>query len=384
MSIDIVTSAATLPPEEFVETGSRLFIDTNIFMDVDPARDGGLKGLFERCTPTIRANGNPVVVPTKVVDELAKQARIDIAGLSDERAASIKKAANALKFLDAAADTGLIRKDLGDASNPYADDLFVEVFKRAADRYDMCLLTNDITLRLRIRLLAAETDRRLVAGLLTKDGLIEVESNQALYERASRKLERKARHVSEGNGDERDLGEINTLTPLLSAFEETFRVQPVRAVPGARRAALRPAGPVVGRAEGVFIRTPKMKAPDAGLPVTTLPGEGHEVGFESARNQTGHLVLGALLGEGGEGRVYSVLDDPGIVVKVFDAEHRTVHRQAKVKLLLSRGFERKGISFPNHLITNRDGAFVGYAMPRASGDRRAQNRVPPRAPTRGR
>ena len=49
------------------------------------------------------------------------------------------------------------------------------LFKRAAHRYEMCLLTNDTTLRLRIRLLAAETDRRLLAGVLTK-GLFANES----------------------------------------------------------------------------------------------------------------------------------------------------------------------------------------------------------------
>lgn len=183
-------NATMVFPEEFVTTGRRLFIDTNVFMDTSPARDG-LKRLFERCVETVRSNGNGVVVPSKVVDELQKQSQIDTTGLSEDRSASIRKAANALVFLDDAEDAGLIRKDLGDVSNPYADDLFVEVFKRAAHRYEMCLITNDITLRLRIRLLAAETDRRLVTGYLTKDGLIEVESDQALYERGARKLERK-------------------------------------------------------------------------------------------------------------------------------------------------------------------------------------------------
>ncbi|WP_338371848.1 hypothetical protein, partial [Enterococcus faecium] len=41
--------ATALAPEDFVETGRRLFIDTNVFMDTDTARSAGLKMLFERC-----------------------------------------------------------------------------------------------------------------------------------------------------------------------------------------------------------------------------------------------------------------------------------------------------------------------------------------------
>ncbi len=304
------------------------------------------------------------------MDELKTQSQIDTTGISEDRAASIKKAGNALVFLGAAEGAGLIRKDLGDVSNPYADDLFVEVFKRAAHRYEMCLITNDITLRLRIRLLAAETDRRLVTGVLTKDGLIEVEGDQALYERGARKLERKTRHLDEGNGDTKDYYEVASLTPLLAAFQETFRVSPVRATPGARRATSRPPRPAktaANRGDGAFNRAPAMKAPDVVLEEVSRPDEGEEIRFLSIGRGSGTLTLGPVIGEGGEGRVYSVRDDERSVVKIFDAEHRTQHRQEKLKLLLSRGFEREGIGFPTRLITNLDGEFVGYAMPRAAG-----------------
>ena len=364
---------STVSPEEFVATGRRLFIDTNVFMkvheDTDPARDG-LKRMFERCVETIRSNQNGVVVPTKVVDELQKQSQIDPTGLSEDRAASIRKAGDALVFLDAAEGAGLIRKDLGDVTNPYADDLFVEVFKRAAHRYEMCLITNDITLRLRIRLLAAETGRRLVTGVLTKDGLIEVEGDQALYERGTRKLERKTRHLEEGNGDGKDSSEVAALTPLLTAFQETFRVSPVRATPGPRKASSSttlPAGIPANRAAGAFSRAPAKRAPDVVLEKVPCPNEGEDVLFVSPRRGSGSLTLGPVIGEGGEGRVFSVNGDERGVVKVFDAEHRTQHRQEKLKLLLSRGFEQEGISFPTSLITNLEGEFVGYAMPRAAG-----------------
>lgn len=363
------TATSVIAPEEFVQPDWRLFIDTNIFMDTHPAREGGLKALFKRCAEVIRANANPVVVPTKVVDELAKQSQRDALGLSEDRANAVKKAGNALVFLGDAEGAGLVRKDLGDVSNPYADDLFIEVFKRASHRYQMCLLTNDITLRLRVRLLAAETDRRLVAGVLSKDGLIVVESDQVLYERGSRKLERVRRHIAEGSATGKDRNEAASLGPLLDEFQQTFRVDPLVAASSCPRAERR-SGPATATAmplEGAFRMVVKMKAPDSQLEATPLPTQGDEVHFKTARDGSGTLVLGPMLGEGGEGRVFSVEGDPNSVVKVFDAEHRTWHRKEKLDLLLARTFAREGIGFPTSAITNRDGEFVGYAMPRASG-----------------
>ncbi|WP_144406395.1 protein kinase domain-containing protein [Arthrobacter sp. SPG23] len=366
----IETAVGAITPEDFVQPEHRLFVDTNVFMDTDPAHQGGLKRLFKRCAEAIRAHENPVVVPSKVVDELTKQSLIDTSGLSEERVGSIKKAGNALVFLDAAVGAGLIRTDLGDVSNPYADDLFVEVFKRAAHRYEMCLLTNDTALRLRIRLVAAETDRRLVAGVLTKDGLIEVDSDQALYERALRKHARLTRRVEQGLGTDKDQKDVAELALLLPDFQQTFAVAPVVAAPGARRTT-RQQRSAVGTARGVpgaFNPSAAIKAPDRVLEGSAvLPAAGDTVLFTSARGDTGTLVLGAMLGEGGEGRVYAVEGAANSVVKVFDAEHRTWHRKEKLTLLLSRGFEREGIGFPTSLITNSDGEFVGYAMPRATG-----------------
>ncbi|TFD28911.1 translation initiation factor IF-2 N-terminal domain-containing protein [Cryobacterium sp. TMT2-23] len=62
--------AIVLAPEDFVATGHRLFIDTNVFMDTDTERSAGLKKLFERCKDAAIGNGNGIVVPSKVVDAL--------------------------------------------------------------------------------------------------------------------------------------------------------------------------------------------------------------------------------------------------------------------------------------------------------------------------
>lgn len=365
MSSDITTIA----PEEFLNPNRRLFIDTNVFMDTDPRRAAGLKKLIERCQAIAVRNGNGIVVPTKVVAELERQSHLSTAGLSDERAAAVRRAGRWLGVLESLAAAGLVRKDLGDGSNPYADDLFIEVFRRAGHRYEMCLLTNDITLRLRVRLLAAEAGHRLVAGVLAQDGSIEVDSDQMLYERGARKLERMARHIEDGVGTQREANEVGALAQLLAGFQQALRVTPVAIAPGARRTDRRPplGGGTAKRPVGAFSESAEMKAPDRLLERIATPEEGEEVLFRSPQHGSGTLVLGPILGEGGEGCVFNVSGVPDSVVKVFDAEHRTWHRQEKLTLLLSRGFEREGIAFPSSLITNRKGEFVGYAMPRATG-----------------
>ncbi|MEI2784602.1 MAG: hypothetical protein V9E82_02710 [Candidatus Nanopelagicales bacterium] len=173
-----------LDPVQFVGSNCRVFVDTNVFMETRPRYTGGLKALFERCSEAIQRNNNPVVVPTKVQDEL----RVNKRKLRTSRPESAAKAANALVFLRSASEAGLVRTSLGDDSNPYADDLFLDLFERFATTYDMCLLTFDITPKLRVRLLARRTGGHLVAGHPTKTGDVAVESDELLFRKGQQKL----------------------------------------------------------------------------------------------------------------------------------------------------------------------------------------------------
>jgi len=351
-----------LDPAEYVRPGCRLFIDTNIFMDVDPARKGRLKRLFERCAERIIAYHNPVIVPVKIIDELTKQSRMGRAGLPEDRASAVDKAKKALELLDDAESMGLVRKDLGDHSNPYADDLFVRVFERFADQFEMCLLTSDVTLLIRIRMLAGSTGHKLLAGQLTQDGMIQVASFQDLLRRGQSKLRRKQ--------EEGDRREVEELEPLLADFQRLFAAElaaerRIRAAGTARQA--RTARTATTARRGVanaFRPATELREPDRALNVGHIPGEGEEVLIESPLG-SGTLFLGAPLGEGGEGTVFPV--GGGWVVKIFDREHITQHRKEKVSLLVSRGFRHPGICFPQALVTNRAGQFVGYLMPEAKG-----------------
>lgn len=354
-----------LDPVEFLEPNRRLFIDTNVFMDTDARRAGGLKRLFERGHGAILANGNPVVVPTKVVGELTKQSQIDPSGETAERAEAIKKAGAALSFLESASKVGLVRKNLGDDTNPYADDLFLKLFERFAGTYEMCLLTHDITIRLRIRLLANRLAKRLLVGVLTKDGDLEVDSDASLFERGFRKYNRHATHIAEGRGNFKDESEVAVLKPLLDDFGRAFGLkQPiVKAGPKVVKPPSRRPAPA-STPTNPFSARATLKPRDIPLVFSALPKQGDHVTWESA-DRSGSLVLGAQLGEGGEGTVYEA--DHRTVVKVFDKDHITRHRKEKIELLVSRNLRAEGLCIPSAIVRNSQGEFVGYVMPRASG-----------------
>ncbi len=348
-------------PADLVGPDARLFIDTNVFMDTDRTRKGGLQQLFLRIDERVRSGGSPVVVPTKVMSELAKQSQADPSGEDEERAEAIKKAANALDFLEAATQRGLVRTNLGDGSNPYADDLFVDLFDAYAGKYAMALVTNDITLSLRINALGVRRNAWIVAGRLTTEGMIECSPPQALYERGLAKLRRIQKRIAEGRENAKDHLEVATLEVALSEFAEYFGAiasDEPESIPAVNApAAAAPHG-------APFSSTATFMGPDEVLAVIDVPGEGDEVVLTTLGEST-VVRLGEKLGEGGEGSVYSISDTA--VVKIFDASNITTHRRAKIELLVSRDLTAEGICFPQAVANNTHGEFVGYAMPRASG-----------------
>ena len=332
--------AEIINPDNFIGSKGRLFFDTNVFMDTDPEKKGRIGVLLRRCAGAIQANSNPIVVVTKVLDELQRQSRM----VDPARVDAIKKAELALDFIDDTVAKGLVRTDIGDPSNPYADDLFVKIFEIYSCRYDMCLLTNDVTLRLRIALLP-DNGKQLVAGTLARDGGIEVDSAQALYEQGLRKLKRKRY--------ENDEREVAALESLLSAFKQRYRTIEPRQTSN------------VPRRVKPFNKGVELKPSDEVLHVSEVPGIGDKVLVVSPAG-TMTLVLENKIGEGAEGAVFAVEGER--VVKVFDREHITRHRKEKVSLLAARGFRDRGICFPEGVVTNVNGEFVGYIMQRAQGN----------------
>jgi serine/threonine protein kinase len=101
---------------------------------------------------------------------------------------------------------------------------------------------------------------------------------------------------------------------------------------------------------------------DAPITVRTIPEAG-----EPAKLSSGHeFRLGKLISSGGEGSIYET-DLAGHVCKIYHRNRLTKLKQKKIELMVSRKIKRPGICWPTEIVSNCDGEFVGYVMPRAAG-----------------
>ena len=83
------------------------------------------------------------------------------------------------------------------------------------------------------------------------------------------------------------------------------------------------------------------------------------------------VVLGRVIGSGGEGTVYELPGVPSVVVKVYSEQARTPERAAKLEAMMAappRAVEQdqhKSIAWPIDLIHDSRGRVAGFAMPAA-------------------
>jgi len=102
---------------------------------------------------------------------------------------------------------------------------------------------------------------------------------------------------------------------------------------------------------------------DTPIPVTSVPGSGEMV----RPSRSGVAVrLGNAVGAGGEGTVF-LTSNPGKVAKIYRKERITRWRHEKLKRMVAVDVDCKGICWPEELLTNSLGEFVGILMPRAHG-----------------
>ena len=96
------------------------------------------------------------------------------------------------------------------------------------------------------------------------------------------------------------------------------------------------------------------------LPVDHIPRTG-----ETVQCGSGALRLGDKLASGGEGTIYDLGD--GTVAKLYHASKLTVGRRDKLEKMVALGFRCPGVCWPQELLYDRNGCFVGYRMQRARG-----------------
>jgi serine/threonine protein kinase/rRNA-processing protein FCF1 len=372
-------------PEKLIKDGYKIFIDTNIFMHTEQREDNNLKNMVARAYGDILAQKNPIIITSKVLEELNRHSSASTGTFASQGkdASAIDRAQNAVKFITAAEGSGLFRTDLGDTTNPYADDTFVAVFKAYENTYDMCLITNDITLLLLIRELNYRASKTLLAGTITSNGDISIESDRELLTRGRRKLEKlNEKLISTGGHNEKVKSEKATVERALSSLSKLSGIslsematRPYSAN-GSKTAPSNDNITETTNSKPAFEISTKIASPDAIIQTTSIPSEGDIVTAYDSNETPTDVMLGTLLGAGGEGSAYSVGND--WVIKIYDREHLTEHREKKIRLLVKRNLSFEGICFPTGVVLNNSGQFVGYIMPKAEGKEFSKELFSPR------
>jgi len=100
---------------------------------------------------------------------------------------------------------------------------------------------------------------------------------------------------------------------------------------------------------------------DALLSVSIIPKVG-----DTVRTSAGTLNLVREISAGGEGTIFET-DQQDTVCKIYHHDRLTTLRKRKIDLMLSRRILKAGLCWPSDRVTNAEGEFVGYVMPRAQG-----------------
>lgn len=84
------------------------------------------------------------------------------------------------------------------------------------------------------------------------------------------------------------------------------------------------------------------------------------------------LRLGKTLGSGGEGTIYETSSADGAVAKIYRSKCLTEERRKKLERMAASDPQLPGLCWPQALLYNEQGEWVGYLMPRAEGEQLAQ------------
>ena len=123
----------------------------------------------------------------------------------------------------------------------------------------------------------------------------------------------------------------------------------------AKSTSLKPAGKLISLAGSVPGERAK-KGDAVNINVTAIdPQHRHQI------------TLTKKIAEGGEGAVF-LTSLSGYVAKIYKREKITEDRKNKLKLMISKSIRCAGVCFPEAIILNERDEFVGYLMPKATGE----------------
>ena len=290
-----------------------------------------------RLVMALKRNGKKLYITTSVYAELDKHQ------MNKEDQDLAFRARQGLRLLKQLDEAGLMEL-IGDPNDgDFADIVFLTAFQRFRLKYCMMLITQDVKLA---REIYAINKSQAVNG--KKNIVKSIDEQGYLRNYTGFRLDnplQEDRSSNEGKGS----GELQRPEPVPSA-------EPVLPVP--------PVMPVQPLEPGQCFRVCEQvtSVPDSLMTVQEFPGE-QQSAFTADREP---VLLQKQVAVGGEGIIYET--DSPYVAKIYKPEQLTRRRYEKIKLMIDKQLQYEGICFPQKLLYNQQGEFIGYLMPQAKGD----------------
>lgn len=291
--------------EQYVKEDYKIFIDTcSLLHDKSDL-------FWQNIIPFLDQYHKKVIIQKKCVDELYKhqsnESKLDLA----------KKARNALKLIQQLINSEYV--DIrGEASDQFADNVFLTVFTKFRMEYKLLLITQDHDLADEISALndsgAVKFKKAIVVKQINKYGFL---SNIVKNDVSTENYEK------------------HTVTEKPISEEEKFEYT-----------------------------SHLTSIPDDTVSVSDIPEEREEV-FVEINGEFKGIRLLEKLGSGGEANIYST--NTHYVAKIYRAGKLTKRKCEKIKLMISKKINCDGICYPVASVYNKSHDYVGFLMPPAKG-----------------
>jgi len=265
--------------------------DYKISVDTCSLRTNGARIFFSNLENELLKTKKKLLLHQEVINELKKY-------ISNQE---VKKAERILKEYK--------NKELLDlkkiANYSFADNIFIEIFTKFRNKYNLCLITQDKNLAQDILALNSSNSVKGIKKII----ILGIKKNGE-YEILSNNLKKKKIIIKKGF---------------------------------------------------CFKKGTKVIKNNSKIDIDKLPIESDIIRNGNAKK----IQLKECIGSGGEGKIYKT--DTNMVCKIYKKDKLIKETEDKLKLMMSGKLNCSGITFPKELVYSND-KFVGYLMNKAEGD----------------
>lgn len=314
-----------------------------IFIDTCSLLTKEADAFWKHIEPILIEENKYIIVPFRVYQEVEKFANnLKLCqkkqGESGNELNSLAK--NSKKKILELHKKGLIQI-FGEKSDNFADNVFETQFTRLRMKYSLMLITQDRNLTddmLRISESKAITvNNKTLVRRINKHGYLSISN-----------VEREKRGESAGKPEKQSSENTEEQSSNKNTQKQTKKNNS-NSVPKNEMFAL---------ADNVVSISGVMN-------VSFVPKE-NDVVVSRRGNEKREVKLGKELSSGGEGVIYAT-NIPNVVAKIYKPDKIIKAKYEKLKLMITKDIDCKGVCFPMSVVYNKQNEFVGFLMKKARG-----------------